>query len=134
MFLNNGLISKEPYIDNCIFSSSNENIDRDKLLKVKGHTIKVISKGEGIEVTQSSDVGSRTYSLKLKGFDNHTNVYVGRFNSDVMDQHFKRLRSHVTTKDNPNLIFNSVLIKDEEVQKSENKVTMYLRIKDAYLS
>lgn len=66
-FLNNGELTKQPYIDNCIFSEGNENISYKKLLKGEGANVKIKSKNKGIEITQCSGVGARTYSLKLEG-------------------------------------------------------------------
>lgn len=43
--------------------------------------------------------------MKLEGFDKHTNVYIGEYNSDEPEQHFKRLRSHKTTQNNPDYMF-----------------------------
>ena len=46
-----------------------ENIDSNKLLRNVGHEIKVKSQDKGIEITQCSIVGSRTYYLNLEGFN-----------------------------------------------------------------
>jgi hypothetical protein len=79
-------------------------------LSIFGHKVIVKSRGSGlIEVTQGSNVASRVFSLDLKDLNNHTNAYVGPFDSDVPYQHFQRLREHVTTIDNPDLIFLTTL-------------------------
>lgn len=57
-----GAITKEPFIDNVIYSRANENIDRKKLLKLEGSNFIIKSKGKEVEVTMLSEAGSRTYS------------------------------------------------------------------------
>lgn len=122
MFMDNGEITKQPYITNCIFSEENENIDSNKLLRNVGHEIKVKSQDKGIEITQCSIVGSRTYSLNLEAFNNHTNVYIGEYNSDVPEQHFRRLRSHETTEDNPDLMLITYKKSNKILRKCENRL------------
>ena len=98
LFYNNGEFTKDISIDNCVFSDNNENIDRKKLLKSKGVDIFVKSKDKKIEITQCSNVGSRLYSVNLEGFIGHTNVYIGEYNPDVPEQHFRRVREHSSEK------------------------------------
>ena len=70
-------------------------------------------------------MGSRTYSLKLEGFENHTNVYVGEFDSDVPYQHFKRLRDHKTSKNNPDYIFITHFISDKALNRCVKRLEMF---------
>jgi hypothetical protein len=128
MFMDSGEITKEDFITNCIFSEGNENIDAKKLLRSVGHEIRVKSKNEGVEITQCSVVGSRTYSLNLEGFDNHTNVYIGNYNSDVPEQHFRRLRSHQTTGDNPDYMFITYKMSGKVLGRYRKKLKLLLEV------
>lgn len=128
LFGGGGEITKQPFIQNCIFSEGNENIDHTKLLKSVGYEIIVKSKDEGLEITQCSIVGSRTYSLKLEGFDNHTNVYIGEYNSDVPKQHFRRLRTHKTTKSNPDYMFITHHISEKLLNKYKRKLAILKKV------
>lgn len=120
-----GAITREPYLDNCVFSDANENVDPKKLLKLDGCNLSIKFKGKS-ETTMISEVGSRTYSF-LHDLTSHVNIYVGKFNPDVPYQHFCRKRDHVTTKDNPDQVFVTSLVKEEEVKRWENKLSLYLR-------
>jgi hypothetical protein len=128
LFGGSGEITNQPFIQNCIFSEENEDIDHRKLLKSIGHEIKVKSSGEGIEITQCSIVGSRTYSLSLEGFSNHTNVYVGEFDSDVLEQHLKRLRSHKTNPNNPDYMFITHFISERALERSKRRMEILERV------
>lgn len=68
LFGGNEEITNQSFIQNCIFSEDNEDIDHRKVLSSIGHQIKVKSTGREVEITQCSIVGSRTYSLSLDGF------------------------------------------------------------------
>lgn len=128
LFLNNGEFTKDDRIDNCIFSEGNEDISRKKLLKPKGIRIDIKSKGKKVEITQSSNIGSRLYSIELEDFKRHFNVYIGEFNPDVSEQHFRRVRSHKTTSNNPDYMFITMWITEKIIENHRRKVDYYNRV------
>lgn len=78
-----GIVTREPFIDNVIYSQANENIDRKKLLKLEGSNIVIRSKGKEIETTMISEAGSRTFSIFARGFKNYLSAHVGIINPDT---------------------------------------------------
>jgi hypothetical protein len=117
-----GIVTREPFVDNVIYSQANESIDRKKLLKLEGSNIVIRSKGKELEITAISEVGSRTLSIHAEGFKNYLSAYVGIINPDTLHQHFKRNRNHIGTENNPDLNLIASFVREEELKRWGSRI------------
>jgi hypothetical protein len=83
IFINDGRVTLDDWVNYCLFSSLNDKVDHRKMLKSEGYCVKVVSDEKGPVYLVCSSSVERVMSLKVEGFDSFMYVYIGAYDPDV---------------------------------------------------